>query len=341
VDEATLIVDGLARQLGLTADGLRATGSLDGAPIELTARVAQRTWTNHPANQFPVQVRVPEEDRVRLTARLPFWPSLDVGLEAHPVARLPVLRVAGRTGFDRFTVLGGAGAEALLTREVRLSMEASFVADPGIWVTDAGVDWAAEWAMPWPDSAECVAAIRQAGAVWVGVWEAGRTLPPPPDCEDALAVLGRLRRPPGVELRGVPCGLAGRLRDCWLAVTVQPSGDRWRVSVRIRFPQRLPGDVRVIRESRSTWFDRLLATVSGKSDVEIGDPEFDHRFSVRAAAPGLARAELDPAVRGAMLALDAMMAIELDSEGIQGQGTGSLELVGEVAARALTLAQAI
>jgi hypothetical protein len=343
VIEQRVITEALARALGLRLSSSGAIfGELYDAPLVLSTTVVQEVYGDG-------HVR-PGRERLVLRAYLPFWPPLDLPLTVRPLARAPALQTAGRTSFrERFQIHDGGSARAtsLLVPGVCEAANAAFIADPGIVIGPTSVTWAAEFPLPWPTIEELVPAILAAATTWSRVWEAGRDTPVPDGCEDAWIRLASLQVPEGVALRGCPFGLSGQTNGVRVGLVVSPLpvGDdrapRFKTSVGIQFRTPLAGGVTVARETEFGWLNRIADAIRGRSEVLLGEEAFDDHFAVRTDNEVALRAELTQGVRTAMLALDAVAPLRMDSSRIAGTTPpGDLDQVVRAAEGLLALATA-
>jgi hypothetical protein len=354
-NDVQLVKDALAQRLGLAQ---KPSGGLDGvwegAPLQVTVQVLQpahhhqhgavldlSTGTLQPMARDPLQLRI--------LATLPFQPALDGRLTVAPVGAFEALRAAGRSGFDGRFALKAPDAEraaALLPPAAREALSASFVGDPGVGVTDAGITWSWQRQPPYPTVDEVVAALAPLPVAWKAIVEASRGIRPPTGLEEVLVTLGALSLPPGLELRGSPVGMMGELDGVPLSVTVAPfAAGGWLVRVRVGLPEPIPGAPKVVREDRFGWFDRLTAMMAGRGEIVVGDAAFDRRFAVRSLKPDALKEALSRPVREAMVALDKLLPVELSAAKVEASGPirqpaalvtvaeAALALAGAVSAR--------
>ena len=116
----------------------------------------------------------------------------------------------------------------------------------------------------------------------------------------------------------------------------------WLARVRVSLPYVLPGSPRVLREDRFGWFERLVATVSGRGEIIVGDRAFDQRFAIRSLKPEALVKVLSPAVRERMMALDKLVPVELAGNEITATGKCKDEAtLVKISTEALALATAI
>lgn len=342
--DADLVKEALAERLGLARKPGGLDGTVDGAPMQVQVQLLQsvhhhhhgatldlRTGTLTPAARDPLQLQV--------KASLPFDPRLDAGLAVRPIGRFESLRAAGRTGFEgRFGIKATepARGEGLVTAAAREALDAAFVGDPGVEVTDGGLTWGWAGPPPYPTVDELVAALAPLPRAWGAIVDASRGLAPPTGLEEVLVVLGALALPPQVELRGCPVGLCGTVEGVPVSVTAAPfAGGGWLGRVRVGLPRPLPGAPRVVREDRFGWFDRLTSLATGRGEITVGDRAFDDRFAVRSLKPDALRQALSAPVREAMLALDRLVPVELSGARIEASGPvrkpADLRVVAEAA----------
>jgi hypothetical protein len=350
-DDAKWIREALAGRLDLRerpSGGLQ--GTLDGAPLQVGVQLLRPAHAHGHASVLDLQTGTlqpvaREPLGLRVTAALHFAPALDAQLRVRPGGGFHVLASAQRRGFEQrftWTAAEPSRGEALLPRAAREALDAAFVGDPGVSVTDQfiGLDW--QRPAPYPTVDELVAALAPLARAWHAIVDASRSVAPPSGLEEVLVALGAMPLPPGVELRGSPVGVAGAVDGVPVSVSVgRHASGRWSARARVGLPS-IPGAPRVVREGRFGWFERLAAAVGGRGEIVVGDAAFDHRFAVRSLRPDALRDALSPAVREAMLALDARVAVELWGARIDGVGpVDGEESLRAVVAAALDLARAV
>jgi hypothetical protein len=259
------------------------------------------------------RTRAPDRDRRRIAATLPFEPPLEAGLRVVRSFRSPR---------PRFRVLGAEAdrAEALLTQAARDVLAPLILEGAAVLVSDDAVMWAMDEDLPWPDVRGAARPIRALASAWTSIVAASGPIRPTTGTEEALIELAAVARP-GIELRGAPSGLVGRIGGVGLAVTVRPAEGGWSTRVVARLPAALPGVPRLVREDELGWLDRLRDGLLGRAELTVGDRAFDQRFAIRGLRADLLDGLLGPAVREAMLRLDRCLPVQLDQHGISATGT--------------------
>lgn len=347
MNDTAMIATALAQRLGVEVRPGRLVGSVDGAPVELDLSMRRR---DHEDASAVIDLQTgtvrPAYHNLDLAvdATLRFDPPLGAGLAVGPVAGHEGLRSAGRTTFaERFQWKGAEAdrAEALLTPDVRAALDAAFVGDPGPAVRDAAVTFG--WRRtPWPTVDEIEPAVRAIARAWTLLDAAARSVRPATGTEEAMVLLASFVLPGRLELRGAPSGLVGSVGGVGVAVTcAAPNEAGLHVRVHVRFPDVLPGAPRVVREDRLGWLARLGEALTGRGEVVLGDGRFDRQFAVRTLKPDRLREVLGPEVRQTMLALDALVPIELGAKGIDGHARLPVGRVAAAADAAIALARAL
>ena len=102
---------------------------------------------------------------------------------------------------------------------------------------------------------------------------------------------------PTVSMAGNLAGAAVNLRQ-W---TTRSGGKNRHTTYHVRGEARVDRDLSGIVVYEQTWMSSIGSAVFGMQDLEVGDPDFDGKFVVKAADPDVARRVLDPATRRALL----------------------------------------
>lgn len=344
-----VIRDALAERLELQVKHGGASGVLHGAPLQLQVQLVvgphhhERVYVLDANGLTPAAQQPPQ---LRVTATLPFRPALDARLAVAVKASYEALRSAGRVGFEQRLSLKGAEldrAEALVGPEAREALDAAFTGDPGLTVTDYAVTWSWQAPPPYPTVDQLEPPLRALARAHTAIVEASRTVRPPTGLEAAAVAFASMPLPPGMELRGSPVGLVGATESATVSVSAAPfAAGGWLARVRVSLPYVLPGSPRVLREDRFGWFERLVAAVSGRGEIIVGDRAFDQRFAIRSLKPEALVKVLSPAVRERMMALDKLVPVELAGNEITATGKCRDEAtLVKISTEALALATAI
>jgi hypothetical protein len=340
-DDTNLISSALATRLGLARRDHGLEGILGDATVRVQVQVGRHLSGPHPTTHtYHTGQRF-----LSVQATLPFWPALDAGLRVEPIGSWEALRSAGNEGFDRrFGIEGrepGRAAE-LVGEQAREALDQSFVADPGPRVSDQGITWGWRTGQPWPTAEALGAAIRRLPVAWSAIVAASRQVRPAQGVEEAFVRLAGLQLPPGLELRGCPASVCGYLGSIWVSLAVARAGDGGlRARIALRLPQPLAGAPQVMREERFVWLDRLMAVVTGRPEITVGDEAFDQRFAVRSLEPDLLKETLDAGVRSAMLALDDLLQVHLQPSELVAGGPLPADKLGDALQAMTQLARAL
>lgn len=331
MNDARTLAAALYESLGLPPTGL---GTVEGAPVRVHVGVLRLRQRYQQEIQIDLQrgevhhYRYDPRFLLTVDAELLFRPRLDLGLSIGAIAKYETLRVTGAT--DRVAIRGTELPRVahIVTPAVRAALDRAFATDPGPTGTDGGLRASWHWSEPWPSIPEMVAPIRELATAWKGMMDACPSAAPPSGSEELMVALAGVAVPPTIELRGCPAGLVGHVDGRAFAATgrMQGAGAAGRAFLQLALGFSAPvlGSPQVVREEKFGWMDRITARLSGRAEITVGDRAFDRRFAIRSLRPELLRDVLTPAVREAMLALDARMPVRLSGEAIT--ASGSVEL---------------